>query len=96
VPDVIFLDIGLPGMDGFELARRLRVIPETRSSLYVALTGYGQPADRLSARQAGFDHHLTKPADPNEVLQLIATWRSARLAAAARDAVVAAAASDKS
>jgi signal transduction histidine kinase/DNA-binding response OmpR family regulator len=81
VPDVIFLDIGLPGMDGFELARRLRAIPETRASLYVALTGYGQPGDRLSAREAGFDHHLTKPADPNEVLELIAAWRSARQAA---------------
>ena len=96
VPDVIFLDIGLPGMDGFELARRLRGIPETRASLYVALTGYGQPADRLSAREAGFDHHLTKPADPNEVLALIAAWRAARQAPAAREGVAQGAASDRS
>ena len=85
-PDVIFLDIGLPGMDGFELARRLRELPQTRDSLYVALTGYGQPSDRLSARQAGFDHHLTKPADPDEVLSLIAAWRAQRGAARDREA----------
>jgi CheY-like chemotaxis protein len=94
-PDVIFLDIGLPGMDGFELARRLREVPQTRGSLYVALTGYGQPSDRLSARQAGFDHHLTKPADPEEVLSLIAAWRAQRGASTDRGAPAAALPFDK-
>ena len=72
-------------MISFELARRLRELPQTRDSLYVALTGYGQPSDRLSARQAGFDHHLTKPADPDEVLSLIAAWRAQRGAARDRE-----------
>ena len=77
-PDVVLLDIGLPGMDGYEVAVRLREIPETRASCLIALTGYGQPADRARAREAGFDHHLTKPADPDELLGLIAAWLQAR------------------
>jgi len=75
-PDVVVLDIGLPGMDGYELARRLRAMPQTNASLIVALTGYGQRGDRDRAREAGFDHHLTKPAGPDDLLALIATWRS--------------------
>jgi CheY-like chemotaxis protein len=73
-PDVVLLDIGLPGMDGYEVAVRLRAMPEMRSACLIALTGYGQPADRARAREAGFDHHLTKPADPDELLQLVQTW----------------------
>ena len=76
-PDVVVLDIGLPGMDGYEVARRLRLVPETRASLLVALTGYGQQGDRERAERAGFDHHLTKPAEPNELLALIENWRNA-------------------
>jgi len=75
-PDVVVLDIGRPGMDGYELARRLRAMPQTNASLMVALTGYGQRGDRDRAREAGFDHHLTKPAEPDDLLALIATWRS--------------------
>ena len=74
-PDVVVLDIGLPGMDGYEVAQRLRAVPETRTSLLIALTGYGQRGDRDRARDAGFDHHLTKPAEPDELLSLIESWR---------------------
>jgi signal transduction histidine kinase/DNA-binding response OmpR family regulator len=77
-PDVVLLDIGLPGMDGYEVAVFLRGLPETRSSCLIALTGYGQPADRARAREAGFDHHLTKPADPDELLAVIDVWLKSR------------------
>ena len=60
-PEVVILDIGLPGMDGFALARELRKRPSTRDVLLIALTGYGGDEDRLRARDAGFDHHLVKP-----------------------------------
>jgi CheY-like chemotaxis protein len=71
-PTILFLDIGLPDMDGYELARRLRVLPETARSLLVALTGYGQPQDKERALQAGFDHHLVKPVKLGDVLGLLA------------------------
>ncbi|HEV8237981.1 MAG TPA: response regulator [Thermoanaerobaculia bacterium] len=60
-PDVVLLDIGLPRLDGFEVARRLREEHTERPLLLVALTGYGQERDRVRAREAGFDHHLLKP-----------------------------------
>ena len=62
-PEVVLLDIGLPGMDGYEVARRLRELPQTRESLLVALTGYGQAEDRERSNAAGFDDHLVKPVD---------------------------------
>ena len=62
-PDACLLDIGLPGMDGHELARRLRAQPATSQALLVAVTGYGQAQDREASLQAGFDHHLVKPVD---------------------------------
>jgi PAS domain S-box-containing protein len=61
--DAFILDIGLPDMDGHELARRLRTSPEGRDALLVALTGYGQAQDRALSKAAGFDHHFVKPAD---------------------------------
>jgi PAS domain S-box-containing protein len=61
--DAFILDIGLPDMDGHELARRLRASPEGRDALLVALTGYGQAQDRALSKAAGFDHHFVKPAD---------------------------------
>jgi len=62
-PEVCLLDIGLPGMDGHELARRLRALPQTAGALLVAVTGYGQAQDRDASEDAGFDHHLVKPVD---------------------------------
>jgi CheY-like chemotaxis protein len=62
-PDAFILDIGLPDMDGYELARRLRADPRTGQALLIALTGYGQPHDRILSRAAGFDHHFVKPVD---------------------------------
>jgi CheY-like chemotaxis protein len=73
VADVAFLDIGLPGMDGFELARRLRTDPRVQSMVLVALTGYGRDEDRDEARRAGFDHHMTKPVDIDQLLALLNT-----------------------
>jgi signal transduction histidine kinase/CheY-like chemotaxis protein len=62
-PQVCLLDLGLPDMDGAELARQLRARPETAQALLVAITGYGQDSDRARTREAGFDHHLVKPID---------------------------------
>jgi CheY-like chemotaxis protein len=84
-PEVVLLDIGLPGMDGYAVAAGLRNTPETRSSCLIALTGYGQPSDRQRAREAGFDHHLTKPADPQDLLELVASWAESRPAPRRRE-----------
>lgn len=67
-PEVVFLDIGLPLLDGYQVARVLRRRPGMRHALLLALTGYGQEDDRRRAREAGFDHYIVKPVDP-EVLQ---------------------------
>jgi CheY-like chemotaxis protein len=61
VPDVALLDIGLPTMDGYELALRLRTLPSWRNVRMLAVTGYGQSSDRMRSEKAGFDHHLVKP-----------------------------------
>ncbi len=70
-PDACILDIGLPVMDGNELARRLRALPRMRQALLVAVTGYGRPQDREAALAAGFDHHLVKPVDIHQLLALL-------------------------
>jgi two-component system CheB/CheR fusion protein len=70
-PEVIILDIGLPGMDGYEVARRLRKLPGTEKILLIALSGYGQADDIQKSTEAGFDHHLVKPADTNQLQALI-------------------------
>ena len=70
-PRVLLLDIGLPDMDGYALARHLREMPTTRDCVYIALTGYGCPEDRERSRKAGFDHHLTKPVNARELAALI-------------------------
>lgn len=75
-PDVVLLDIGLPGINGYEVARRLRQIPHLEGVKIIALTGYGQDSDRQLAKEAGFDEHLTKPVDLVEVEQLLTTLLS--------------------
>jgi CheY-like chemotaxis protein len=72
-PDVVVLDIGLPGLNGFEVAKRIRKEPTVKHAVLIAMTGYGQPADRQCSKEAGFDHHLVKPADFGEVLRILAT-----------------------
>jgi CheY-like chemotaxis protein len=62
-PQVILLDVGLPGMDGYEVARRLRKDPRWQSVAIAAITGYGRDEDRLLAQSAGFNKHFTKPVD---------------------------------
>jgi signal transduction histidine kinase/CheY-like chemotaxis protein len=71
-PQIGFLDIGMPGMDGYQLASRLRRDPQTRDAYLVAITGWGQEEDRRRALAAGFDAHLTKPADPEQLTTLLA------------------------
>ncbi|MBG9386983.1 hybrid sensor histidine kinase/response regulator [Caenimonas aquaedulcis] len=85
-PDVVLLDIGLPGMNGFEVAHRLRQQPESRDALMIALTGYGEAESRTRSAQAGFDFHMVKPADVNLLLSLLADPQQARQARAARAA----------
>ncbi|MEO7493304.1 MAG: ATP-binding protein [Massilia sp.] len=70
-PDVFILDIGLPDMSGYALARRLRALPPCAQATMVALTGYGQPQDKERAYEAGFDAHIAKPADPQQILSLL-------------------------
>jgi len=73
LPDVIFLDIGLPGMSGYEVARALRRTPAGAAVVLVALTGWGAENDRSQSSAAGFDHHLTKPANLLAIGELLAT-----------------------
>jgi PAS domain S-box-containing protein len=77
-PDAVIIDIGLPGLDGYELARRLRATEAGRASWLVALTGYGQPQDRRQAEAAGFDVHLVKPISPERVRSALESARGAR------------------
>jgi PAS domain S-box-containing protein len=70
-PDAVFLDIGLPGMDGYEIAERLRGRPESARAVLIAITGYGQDEDRRRSRDAGIDHHLVKPVAPETLHNLL-------------------------
>jgi signal transduction histidine kinase len=72
-PDVALLDIGLPGLNGYEVAKRIRQHPDLKDIVLIALTGYGQDSDRQASMQAGFNHHLVKPARLAELLQILAT-----------------------
>jgi PAS domain S-box-containing protein len=74
-PQLFILDIGLPEIDGYELARRLRSDPAHRDALFVALTGYGQAHDRILSRSAGFDHHFVKPMDTEKLGDILAVAR---------------------
>jgi signal transduction histidine kinase/ActR/RegA family two-component response regulator len=74
-PEFAFLDIGMPGLNGYDLASRLRELPETKNSVLVAVTGWGQQKDREMSRAAGFDYHLVKPVDLGQVLEVLErTW----------------------
>ena len=75
LPEVVLLDIGLPGMDGFEVARQIRAMPALRGSFLVAMSGYGSEDDRTEAQAAGFDEYLVKPAD----LELLREWLRTRI-----------------
>jgi CheY-like chemotaxis protein len=77
-PDTILMDIGMPAMDGYEVARRLRQDPALAQVVLIALTGYGQEEDRERSRQAGFDHHLAKPVQVEDLLRLLASPLNAR------------------
>jgi CheY-like chemotaxis protein len=76
-PHIAILDLGLPEIDGFDLARRVRQDPRFATTPLIALTAYADPADRARAREAGFDHHLAKPADLDQLCVLLATLRPA-------------------
>jgi signal transduction histidine kinase/ActR/RegA family two-component response regulator len=82
-PEAILMDIGLPGLDGHEVARRIRQDPDLASSvgLLAAVSGYAEPDVRRRSREAGFDHHLVKPVDPDAILALLASleWREESL-----------------
>ncbi|VTU38744.1 Autoinducer 2 sensor kinase/phosphatase LuxQ [Variovorax sp. PBL-H6] len=77
-PAVVVLDIGLPLLDGYEVARRMRAMPDLAGALLIAVTGYGQNEDRAAAIGAGFDHHFVKPADPEVLLGCIRAWSRLR------------------
>jgi CheY-like chemotaxis protein/anti-sigma regulatory factor (Ser/Thr protein kinase) len=72
-PSVVLLDLGMPGMDGYEVARRLRAEPGATDTTLVALTGWGEPSDRERTRDAGIHHHLVKPVDLNGIQRLLAS-----------------------
>jgi PAS domain S-box-containing protein len=76
-PDVVLLDIGLPKMDGYDVARRLRQEPWGQAMVVIAVTGWGQEEDRQRSIDAGFDHHLVKPVDPLTLLELLASFERA-------------------
>jgi CheY-like chemotaxis protein len=75
-PEVVLLDIGLPGIDGYELARRMRTMPPVAQALIVAVSGYGQEKDRQRSAAAGFDAHLVKPVDPRAFFAVLSAAAS--------------------
>lgn len=70
-PDAVLLDIGMPGMNGYEVARRIRAMPGCDTMKLIALTGWGEEEDRRLARDSGFDHHLVKPVDVDVLNSLL-------------------------
>ena len=71
-PEVVLLDLGLPGMDGFEVARQIRAMPAGDTIRLAAVTGWGQDEDKARTKQAGFDDHLTKPVDVERLRSVLA------------------------
>jgi len=78
IPEMVFLDIGMSGMDGYEVAQRLRHQPGLENVRLAALTGWGQQEDRRRTAEAGFDHHLVKPVEPNALEELLADLQMPR------------------
>jgi two-component system CheB/CheR fusion protein len=76
-PDVVVMDVGLPEMDGFEVARRIRSNPDHANVRLIAVTGYGQMADRSASSAAGFDHHLVKPVQPDQLIAALSQMQDA-------------------
>jgi CheY-like chemotaxis protein len=72
-PEIVLLDIGLPGMDGYQVAQSIRSLPGMDELILIALTGYGQEEDRRRSAETGFNHHLTKPVDPETLYRLISS-----------------------
>jgi CheY-like chemotaxis protein len=70
-PEVVILDIGMPGLSGHEVARRIRELPSERPVVLIAVTGWGQKADKDRAAASGFDHHFTKPVEPTVLSALL-------------------------
>ncbi len=77
IPDVAFLDIGLPRLNGYDLVRRMRAVKATQQVLLIAVTGWGQEDDRLRALEAGFDHHLVKPVEVDDIRYILDNFRPA-------------------
>jgi len=71
LPEVALLDLGLPGMNGFETAREMRALPELRDALLIAISGYAQEDDRCRSAREGFGAHLRKPVELNEILEIM-------------------------
>jgi CheY-like chemotaxis protein len=84
-PDIAFIDIGLPGLDGYSVARRVRENPDLRSVLLIALSGYVQPTDIERARESGFDDHLAKPVTPDQLLRVLRDAQQSRPCRGARE-----------
>ena len=74
-PDAVLLDIGLPGMDGYQVAARMRERPDFKRTLIVAISGYGQDEHQARSREVGVDHHLVKPIDPAAVMAILGSQR---------------------
>jgi len=76
-PDVVLLDLGLPKLNGYEVAKQIRLEPWGHKTILIAITGWGQAEDKELSREAGFDNHLVKPVDPDTLLKLINKRRAA-------------------
>jgi len=70
---VALLDIGMPRSNGYEVARQIRAVPGGMDVLLIAITGWAQDSDKARSRAAGFDHHLTKPIEPDTLIELVST-----------------------